>query len=44
MKNPDEKVNIGAYRDAKKKIFRGEGLLTYRYMNNNQNILSYIIF
>ena len=27
----------------KKKVFRGEGLLTYRYVNNNQNISSNII-
>ena len=44
MKNPDEKVNIAAFRDAKKKVFRGEGLLTYRYVNNNRNISSNIIF
>ena len=45
MKNPDEKVNIGAFCDAKKKyLFRGEGLLTYRYVNNNQNVSSSIIF
>ena len=44
MKNPNEKVNIGAFCDAKKKVFRGEGLLTYRYVNNNQNISSNIIF
>ena len=41
MQKRDEKVNIGAFHDA---VFRGEGLLTYRYVNNNQNISSYIIF
>ena len=44
MENPNEKVNIGAFRDAKKKVFRGEWLLTYRCMNNNQNVSSNIIF
>ena len=29
MKNTDEKVNIGAFHDAKKAVFSGEGLLTY---------------
>ena len=27
----------------KKKVFRGEGLLTYRYASNNQNIIIIII-
>ena len=44
MENPSEKVNIGAFCDAKKKVFTGEGLLTYSYVNNNQNISSNIIF
>ena len=29
MKIQNEKVNIGAFRDAKKVVFSGEGLLTY---------------
>ena len=29
MKNPDEKVDMGAFHDAKKAVFMGEGLLTY---------------
>ena len=30
MKNPDKKINIEAFRDGIKAIFRGkEGLLTY---------------
>ena len=29
MKDPDEKVNIEAFHDAKKAVFRGRGLLTY---------------
>ena len=30
MKNPDKKINIEAFRDRVKAIFRGEeGLLTY---------------
>ena len=41
MQNRDEKVNIGAFRDA---VFRGEGLLTYIYVNNNQNLSSNIIY
>ena len=44
MENPSEKVNIGAFCDAKKKVFTGEGLLTYSYVNDNQNISSNIIF
>ena len=44
MKNPDEKVNIGHSEMQKKKLFRGEGLLTYRCVNNNQNVSSNIIF
>ena len=39
MQNRDEKVNIGAFRDA---VFRGEGLLTYIYVNN-RNLSSNII-
>ena len=34
MKNPDEKIKIGAFHDAKK-LYLGEGLLTYINMNNN---------
>ena len=41
MQNRDEKVNIGAFRDA---VFRGEGLLTYIYVNNNRNLSSNIIY
>ena len=33
MKNPDEKVNIEAFRDAKKLHLAG-GLLTYLYIIN----------
>ena len=44
MENPDEKVNIGHSKMPKIKVFRGEGLLTYRYVNNNQNVSSNIIF
>ena len=33
MKNPDKKVNIEAFRDAKK-LYLGEGLLTFIYVNN----------
>ena len=40
MQNRDEKVNIGAFRDA---VFRGEGLLTYIYVNNNRILSSNII-
>ena len=31
MKNPDDKINIGAFRNAKDLycVFSGEGLLTY---------------
>ena len=29
MKNSDGKVNIGAFRDVKKAVFRWEGLLNY---------------
>ena len=31
MKNPDEKVNIGAFRNAKA-VFSGEGV-THQYVN-----------
>ena len=41
MQNRDEKVNIGAFHDA---VFRGEGLLTYKYVNNNRNLSSNIIY
>ena len=43
----EEPRREGQYRGipwCKKKVFSGEGLLTYRYANNNQNISSYIIF
>ena len=40
MQNRDEKVNIGAFRDA---VFRGEGLLTYIYVNNNRILSCNII-
>ena len=29
IKNPDKRVNIEAFCDAKKAVFRGKGLLTY---------------
>ena len=35
MKNSNEKVNVGAFRDAQKQYLGGEGLVTY--MNNNRN-------
>ena len=48
MENPDEKVIIEAFRDAKKLYLcvwgGGGGLLTYLYVNNNQNISSNIMF
>ena len=45
MENPDEKVIIEAFRDAKKLYLGlgGGGLLTYLYVNNNRNISSNII-
>ena len=46
MENPDEKVIIEAFRDAKKLYLGwggGRGLLTYLYVNNNRNISSNII-
>ena len=46
MENPDEKVIIEAFRDAKKLYLGGGGrwLLTYLYVNNNRNISSNIMF
>ena len=47
MENPDEKVIIEAFRDAKKLYFGGGGgrwLGTYFYVNNNRNISSNIMF
>ena len=42
MKNSDEKVNVGAFRDAQKQYLGGVGLLTY--VNNNQNESSNVLF
>ena len=38
MKNLDERVNIGAFRDAKK-LYLGEGV-THLYVNDNRSISS----
>ena len=37
MKNSDKKVNIGAFREGKKAVFRGEGLLTYTWIISEMN-------
>ena len=45
MKNSDEKVSVGEFRDAQKQYLEGGGgggLL--KYMNNNQNESSNVIF
>ena len=47
MENPDEKVIIEAFCDAKKLYLAGGGgggLHTYLYVNNNRNISSNIMF
>ena len=43
MKNSDEKVNIGAFRNVKKVLFRGERL-THLYVNNNSNESSNVMY
>ena len=42
MKNSDEKVNVGAFRDPQKQYIRGKGLLSF--VNNNRNESSNVIF
>ena len=42
MKNPDEKVDIGAFHDAKK-LYLG-GRVIHLHVNNKRNISSNIIF
>ena len=42
MKNSDEKVNVGAFRDAQKQYLEGKGLL--KYVKNNRNESSNVIF
>ena len=44
MKNPDEKVNIEAFCDAKKLYLKGRGYLPIRESNNNRNIIQCYIF
>ena len=44
MKNPDDKVDIGAFHDAKKLYLGGGGGVIYLHVNNKRNISSNIIF
>ena len=43
MKNSDEKVNLGAFRDVKKQ-YLAEGGITHLCVNNNRNESSNVIF
>ena len=44
MKNSDEKVSVGEFRDAQKQYLGGGGVGLLTYMNNNQNESSNVIF
>ena len=45
MKNSDEKVSVGEFRDAQKQYLEGGGGVgLLKYMNNNQNESSNVIF
>ena len=46
MKNSDEKVSVGEFRDAQKQYLErgGGGVGLLKYMNNNQNESSNVIF
>ena len=49
MKNSDKKVSVGEFRDAQKQYLErggawGGGVGLLKYMNNNQNESSNVIF